>query len=183
MANKPSVADQVFNGLRLATLVVLVCVTGTLFVWGALVVSHEVAGSVMIGWLALAVAFVILLLNLDGWAKILPGLLALAAFNAVLMAVSGHIFNKPSVLVSRGVAFGSAAALALAALISARFHGKRLSILDRIVLVAYVGFILLGLVSQWLLLSFTLGTLVLAVPWIKSQLHGSRPKPHHESGY
>ncbi|SRR5581483_3700910 len=79
MANKPSVGDQVVSGLRLAGLVVLACVTGTLFVWGALVVSHEVAGSVVMGWAALAVALVILLLNLNGWARMLPAFLALAA--------------------------------------------------------------------------------------------------------
>jgi hypothetical protein len=180
MANKPSVGNQVLSGLRLAGLVVLACVTGTLFVWGALVVSHEVAGSVLMGWAALAVALVILLLNLNGWARMLPGFLALAALNALLMAASGHMLNKPSVQVSRGMALGSAIALAIAAVISAQFHGKRLSLLDRVVLVAYVGFILLGLVSQWILVSFILGALVLAVPWLDHRLRGSRERQRRD---
>jgi hypothetical protein len=151
---------------------VLACVTGTLFVWGALVVSHEAAGSVLMGWVALAVALVLLVLNLNGWARMLPGFLALAAFNALVMAASGHMLNAPSLQVSRSMALGSAIALAVAAVISAQFHGKHLSRLDRVVLVAYVGFILLGLVSQWVLVSFSLGTLVLAVPWLDTLLRG-----------
>lgn len=176
MTKTPSVGDQMVSGLRLAGLVVLACVTGTLFVWGALVVSHEAAGSILMGWAALAVALVILVLNLNRWARMLPGFLALAALNALLMAASGHMLNKPSVQVSRGMALGTAIALAVAAVISAQFHGKRLSRLDRVVLVVYVGFILLGLLSQWVLVSFSLGTLILAVPWLDSRLRGSHSR-------
>ena len=154
MTRGPSVKDQVVNGLRLTGLVVLACVAGILFVWGTLVVSHEAAGSVVMGWVALAIGFLVLVLNLNGWARMLPGFLFLAALNALVMAASGHMLNNPSAQVSRSMALGSAIALAVAAVISAQFHGKRLSSLDRVVLVAYVGFILLGLVSQWVLVSF-----------------------------
>lgn len=176
MTKKPSAGDQIVSGLRQAGLVILACVTGTLFVWGSLVVSHEAAGSVFVGWAALAAALLILVFNLNGWARMLPGLLALASVNALVMAASGHMLNRPSLQVSRGMALGSAAALAVAAVVSAQFHGKRLSLLDRVVLVAYVGFILLGLVSHWVLVSFSLGTLVLAVPWLDSRIRGSRSR-------
>jgi hypothetical protein len=70
MREKRSVWDQVVSGLRLAWWVVLTCVTGILLVRGTLVVSHQAAGSVAMGWATLAIGFVILVLNLNGWARI-----------------------------------------------------------------------------------------------------------------
>ncbi len=162
---KRSPKDQITSGLRLAGLVLLTFLTAVLLLWGALVVSSRVAGSVLMGWTALAAGFVILILNLRGCAKMLPGFLALAAFNALVMAASGHLLNDPSTPVPRAMATGCAIALAVGSVLSARLYGKHLSRLDRVVLVTYVGFILLGFVSQWLFISLTLGDLVLAVPW------------------
>ena len=176
MSEKRSVSDQVISGLRLSGWVVLTCVTGILLVRGTLVVSHQAAGSVAMGWATLAIGFVILVLNLDGWAKVLPGLLALAAFNALVMAASGHVLNDLSTPVSRSMAIGSAIALAIASAVSIHFYGKRLSLLDRVILVAYVGFILLGFASRWVLVSFGLGTLVLAVPWLYTLVRRECPR-------
>lgn len=170
MTKRASTGDQVASGFRLAGLIVLACVAGILFAWGGLVVSREAAGSLLMGWVAIAIAFVILVLNLQGWAKMLPGFLVLAAFNAVIMAASGHVLNNPSAQVSRSMALGSAIAFAVAAVVSAQFDSRRLSLLDRVVLVAYIGFILLGLVSGRVLVSFSLGTVVLAVPWLNRQV-------------
>jgi len=152
------------GGLRLAGLVLLACGAGLLLVCGALVVSHKAAGSTLLGWAFIAVGFLILLLNLSGWVRALPGFLLLAALNSVVMAVSGHVLDNPSATVSRGMALGTAVALALAAVISAQFDSTGLSLLDRTVLVAYVGFLVLGIVTGWPLGCVIVGAAVLAFP-------------------
>jgi hypothetical protein len=171
---KRSIQEQVISGLQLAGSVLLACLVGTLFVWGALLISHEVRGSAVMGCVALGAGLVILVSNLDGWARMLPGFLALAAFNSLVMAASGHVLNSPSTQVSRSLAIGSAAALVVGSVASVHFHGKKLSSLDRFVLVAYVGFLLLGFVSRWVVFSLALGALVLAIPYLVSLIRSER---------
>lgn len=158
------------SGFRLAALALLGCLTATILVWGALVVSHHAAGSFFWGYVALAVAIAVIVLNVRAWIKMLPGVLALGALNALIMAASGHVLNNPSALISRSMAVGSAIALAVAAVISAHFDSKHLTFLDRAVLVIYVGFVLLGRVTGWVLVSFELGAVALAIPWATGRL-------------
>lgn len=174
MRERRSIQNQVRGGLRLAGLVLLACVAGLLMVWGGLVVSHKAAGSTALGWLAIAVAFLILVLNLPGCVRALPGFLILAALNALTMAASGHVLDNPSATVSRGMALGSAAAFLLAAVVSARFDSYRLSLQDRVVVVLYVGLLVLGVATGWGFVCFILGAAVLASPWLASQLSTHR---------
>jgi hypothetical protein len=177
MAMKRSAKEQAVSGLRIAGLIIPAASTAGLLIWGGLVVTGRFPGSVGMAWAALAAGFAILIFNLNGFAKMLPGFLALATLNAVAMAASGHVLNDPSTPVSRTMAIGTAVALGVGSVLSARFHGKHLSLLERVVLVVYVGLILVGFVSRSVALSWSLGTVVLAIPWVNSRIRGCHPTP------
>jgi MFS family permease len=169
-----SVQEQVISGLQLAGSVVLACLAGIFFVWSASLVAHGDRRSVILACAVFAVGLAILVLNLDAWARMLPGFLALAAFNSLVTAKSGHIISS-STQVSRGVALGSAFAFVIGSVASAHFHDKRLTTLDRFALVAYVIFILLAFMGRWVVCYLALGALILAIPWLVSKMR-SREK-------
>jgi fucose 4-O-acetylase-like acetyltransferase len=117
MGNSTTVS-QIESGFRKAGLALYVI--GTLFplFGGAAIASGQsYYYSPPIGWLLLFAAAVILILEIDRWRKILPVLLAFAAFNGAVAVFSGHLTNKPGIPIPRfdalalTVFFGASAAL------------------------------------------------------------------------
>lgn len=176
MRRNPSIQDELISGLRLASLVVLTCAAAILLIWGTLIVSRHAQGSIVLGWVALALGFLIVLSNPKRLARLLPGLLALAALNAFVMGLTGTLLSSSSRQVSRPMAWGTGIALAVGAFASTYFYNRKLRAVDRLVLGAYVACILAGVASQHVLLWFTAGTLALSAPWLVDRIRETMHK-------
>jgi hypothetical protein len=95
------VGKQVKNGFRRAGAWLLGF--GWLFlVFGGLaIITTPPPPSAVLGWVLLSIAAVVLILTMDKWVRVFPGLLAYGVLGSTLMLVNGHAVNHPEVDVPR----------------------------------------------------------------------------------
>jgi len=174
MRHKGPWKKHVVGGLRITGLMIAGFLVFGLLLWGAAVAFSKLPGPKGPAWVALIVACGIAVHTAQRWAKALPGLLILAAFNSLVSAGTGHLINNPRVPFPREVALGAALLFLASSVLSAQFYDRRLGTVDRIALLAYVGFMVWGWLSKLLLTSLTLGVVVFVLAWVN---HRFRRRP------
>lgn len=137
--------------------------------------------SPVVGWVLLGVAAVIALVTMDHWVKVFPGLLAFGILGTILELLDGHALNNPQVPVSRPDGAIVLLVCALGTAISVTLAKRRLRLLDRIALFAFV-FCFFWQAAQPKLMRFALGIglgmLVLA--WFYNYLSGRAAHPRKD---
>lgn len=99
----------------------------------------------LFGWLILAVLMWIAAITAERWVRILPGMLGMAALNALYSLFSGHFgLNSPKPI-ARPTAGLMAAALITGAYLSTAYMKRKLSAVDRAVLACVIASLLAGL--------------------------------------
>ena len=166
MRTKRSWKKEVASGLRICGLMIAGFLVFAQLLWGAGVAFSKLPGPKGPAWVALLVAVGIVVQTVERWKRVLPGLLILAAFNALVMALSGHLINNPRVVISREVSVGAALLFVAASVLSARFYDRRLGLVDRIAILSYVAFFTWGWLSNLFLTPLMLGTAVLGAAWL-----------------
>jgi len=78
----------------------------------------------------------VFVLTIDDWIKAFPGVMAVATVNSLITISSGHATGNPSVLIPRSTAILATLLLAGGTALSVTFRTKRVSVPDRIALLA-----------------------------------------------
>jgi hypothetical protein len=91
-----------------------------------------------LGWGLLGIAALVLAFTMDRWVKVFPGLLAYGVVGSILMLMNGHAVNHPEVLVSKLEAALLIVFFATAAALSFTFTKHKLTVPDRIALIAFI---------------------------------------------
>lgn len=174
--------EQLISGFRIAALGISGFVVFGLLLWSAGVVFGRLEGPKGPAWMALLVAVGVTAYTVDRWRKALPGLLLLGAFNALVMASSGHMINNPKIAVPREVSISAALLLVTSSILSAHFYDKPLRLVDRAALLSFVGFTLFGMLSDFVVTSLLLGALVLFVGYANNKIWHGRIKNSRAAG-
>ena len=170
---KKSSKKEALYALKFAGWVLFTIFTLGLLFGGAVHVAEP------IGWLALAAAFVILLVTIQQWGKQLYGLLFLAAFNALIMAGSGHNFSYPPVSVPRWQALTLAGLLALSAFLCRWNENFRLRVIDKAALLLFIGCFVWSIGSGLVIVPLAVGAAGLAVA--RGLAHSHRGKGEQDT--
>jgi hypothetical protein len=99
---------------------------------GAAIVLGVTSRLRIIGWPILIVGVCLALWAMDYWVRVLPGILSCAALNGLIITVSGHALNQPSVAVDRLTATLATIAVGFSAFLATTFKNGPLSFLDRL---------------------------------------------------
>src|SRR5579859_1487095 len=133
---------QVKNGFKRAGMILFSITTVGLFLGGIAAVCFPktinpdsfLVRSPGIGWIFLAVATVILIVMMDRWVKILPGLIAYAILGDLIALTTGH-YGK--LAVPRRDAFIALLFLSAFTVASLTFQERALNMVDRVALLVF----------------------------------------------
>lgn len=138
--------------------------------------------SPVVGWVLLGIAAIIEVATMDHWVKVFPGLLAFGILGGMLELLDGHALNNPPVPVSKHDAAIILVVCVLGTAISATFTKRRLRLLDRVALFAFV-FCFFWQAAQPKLMRVALGMGigVLALAWLYNHLtrQAAQPRSDH----
>jgi NAD/NADP transhydrogenase beta subunit len=118
------------------------------FVWGGLKVlsaPDTAKHSHLAGWAILALASAVMIATMNHWVKYLQLILGGGILGGLLVTIQGHTLN--GALFPRSVAAALTVLLIGSSLISRTLAGRKLRILDRVALVAFLGALLGGMVQ------------------------------------
>ena len=118
------------------------------FVWGALKVlsaPDTAKHSHLAGWAILVIASALMIATMDHWVKYLQVILGGGILGGLLVTVQGHTLNGAPF--PRSIAAALTALLIGSSLISRTLAGRKLRILDRVALVAFLGALVGGMVQ------------------------------------
>lgn len=130
--------SQVKSGFRLAGLVLVGFVVGAMFFGG---VASLFFPSVHSRWLApvfLVISVPIMFLTMERWVKVMAGFLGLAVLNGLLSISSGHVLASPTMPISRLDALYLTIFYAMAATLTSTMKARRLTLMDRISVMAFL---------------------------------------------
>lgn len=102
------------------------------------------------GWLILAVLMWIAAIAAERWARILPGMLGIAALNALYSLVSGRFGLNPPKPIARPIAAVMMVALTAGAYLATGYMNRKLTKVDKAALACAIGSLLAGLSQQQL---------------------------------
>ena len=100
------------------------------------------------GWVVLAMLMSIAAITAERWVSILPGMLGVAALNALYSLVSGHFGLNPPRPIAPPVAGVMMAALMAGGYLATRYMNRKLTTVDRASLACAIGSLLAGLSQQ-----------------------------------
>jgi hypothetical protein len=144
---------QVKNGFRTAGWVLFTITTVFLLLGGITAICFPntiepysfLRHSPGIGWIFLAVSTVILIVMMDRWVKILPGIIGYAIVGALIALETGHYGHLP---VPRGQALIALLFLSVVTALSLTFQKRTLNVVDRIALLTFVFCLVFGMASE-----------------------------------
>jgi len=146
VADKRTVAEQIKSGFRLAGgwLLGLVWLA---IVFAGLGEAFDAAGQFpegphahrFLGYALLTVAGLTMLIAAEYWKRFFPGIMIAAVLNSLLELLRGHAVNHPSVPVSATTAGIHLLVSAGVAVLTLTFKNRKLSLVDRAALLAFVG--------------------------------------------
>lgn len=132
------------------------------------------------GWALLALAAVIVLVTMDRWVKFFPGLLAYGVLGSVLTLVDGHAVNHPEVAVSRSEGMAMVAFCTFAAALSFTFTKRKLCVMDRVALFAFVAcFFWQAAVPKFMWVAMGAGFCFLLFAWLYDSYQHRRGDGSH----
>ncbi len=135
---KPGTMAQVKSGLQLAALTLLFFGVAGLFLAGVAYSFFPTGHSHALGLVFLIVSVPVMVVTMNRWVKVLAGLLALAVLNGLLSVGTGHLLANPTQPISRADAFYMTVLFAVAAALASTLKGRRLNLVDRIAVMAFV---------------------------------------------
>ena len=135
---KPGTMAQVKSGLRLAALYLLFFAIAGLFVAGVGYSFFPKGHSRALGLVFLVVSVSVMVVTMNRWVKVLAGILALAVLNGVLSISTGHLLANPTQPISRLDALYITVFFAVAAALASTLKGRKLNLVDRIAVMAFV---------------------------------------------
>jgi hypothetical protein len=109
------------------------------------VAASQTSYPAALGWAVLAVLMGIAAITAERWVSVLPGMLGLAALNALYSLVSGHFGLNPPRPIARPIAGVMMAALIAGAYLATQYMSRRLTTVDRASLACAIGSLLAGL--------------------------------------
>lgn len=118
------------------------------FVWGGLKVLSQpdtAKHSHLAGWAILVIAAAVMLATMNHWVKYLQLILGGGILGGLLVTTQGHTLNGAPF--PRSIAGALTALLIGSSLISGTLAGRKLRILDRLALVAFLGALVGGMVQ------------------------------------
>jgi hypothetical protein len=135
---KPGTMSQVKSGLQLAALTLLFFVIAGLFFAGVAYSFFPTGHSRALGLIFLIISVPVLVVTMNRWVKVLAGLLALAVLNGLITMGTGHLLANPTQPISRVDALFMTVLFAVAAALASTLKGRRLNLVDRIAVMAFV---------------------------------------------
>jgi hypothetical protein len=120
------------------------------------IVAGQTSYPVALGWMVLTALVWIAAVTAERWVRVLPGMLGVAALNAIYSLISGHFGLNPPRPIARSMAGLMAAALMAGAYLATAYIKRRLSAIDRAVLAFAIAFLLVGLSQAQLALPATI---------------------------
>ncbi len=108
------------------------------------------------GWLILALLMWTAAIMAERWVRILPGMLGVAALNALYSLVSGHFGLNPPKPIGRPIAAMMMVALIMGAYLATSYMNRRLTAADRVALAFAIVSLLVGLSEAQLALPATI---------------------------
>lgn len=97
------------------------------------------------GWIILTLLMWIAAITAERWVRILPGMLGVAALNALYSLVSGHFGLNPPKPIGHPIAALMMVALIMGAYLATAYMNRRLTAADRVVLALAIVSLLVGL--------------------------------------
>jgi hypothetical protein len=104
--------------------------------------------SLISGWVLLTISAAIVIVEMQRWVKVLPGILVFAVLNGLIMLFTGHLLNNASIGVSRFDVTVLTVFFAVSSYLSRTFKDRKLRVIDRIALFIFVSSIAWFLVSD-----------------------------------
>jgi hypothetical protein len=189
---KPGTMSQVKSGLQLAALTLLFFVIAGLFFAGVAYSFFPTGHSRALGLIFLIISVPVLVVTMNRWVKVLAGLLALAVLNGLITMGTGHLLANPTQPISRVDALFMTVLFAVAAALASTLKGRRLNLVDRIAVMAFVSILawLICYEGARITLASTdfvlmgLGLCCLAIAWGYDRLQRRRGRglPGHDLG-
>jgi hypothetical protein len=190
--DRRSIIEQVLSGLKVAAVGIFGIATIGMF-WGGITVLttpgrvaswsflfHRISvggHSIIAGWVCLVISAAILILTMDRWVNILPGILAYSTFGGLVMLAGGRYNGIPVPWQAALflVVFGIATTL-----VSFSFCKRKLSVIDRIVLMAFQACMPLSATTDVSIMykALSAGFSLLIVGWIVNRFQHHRPATH-----
>ena len=132
---------EIISGFRLTGGVLLGILLMTCVVYGAhlAIFGGSQRVSRPIGGIIASTAFGLIALTVQRWAKYFAGWVIWGVYNSILMAISGHVLNEPSIRISRWYALATGAVYLATALPTRRFtNAYTLRTLDKFALMTWI---------------------------------------------
>jgi hypothetical protein len=114
------------------------------------VASSQTSYPAVVGWIVLGMLMGIAAITADRWARVLPGMVGVAALNALYSTVSGHFGLNPPKPIARETAAVMMVALMAGAYLATRYMNRKLTKVDRASLACATGSLLAGLSQEQL---------------------------------
>jgi hypothetical protein len=88
-------------------------------------------GPWFLGWALLIAGSIAAILTVDSWAPVLPGIFGVAALNGLIISISGHALNQPTIPISPLIGVLFTVVMACASVATASFANRDLTNMDR----------------------------------------------------
>jgi len=180
-----TVRKQIKSGFRLAAAWLLGFAWLFLVFGGLAIITTPPPPSAILGWVLLSIAAVILVVTMDRWVRVFPGLLAYGIFGSILILVDGHALNHPEVLITRPEALVLIAFFAAGTILSFTFTKHRLTVPDRIGLFVFIlCFFWQAVAPRLMIIALAIGFACLIGAWGCDRVRRRRPgdgspRPNH----
>ncbi len=169
--SEDTVGKQIKSGFRRAGAWLLGFVWLGLVFAGMAIAFTPSPHSPAVGWMLLGIAALVLVLTMDRWVKVFPGLLAYGVVGSILMLMNGHAVNHPEVPVSRLEAALLIVFFAAAAALSFTFTNHKLTLPDRIALLIFIFcFFWQAVAPRVMLIALAIGFACLVGAWAYDRL-------------
>ena len=144
--NRSGNESQIKRGFRMAALTLVFFFVAVLFFGGMQIVFFPnsidsdsfIGHHHSMGWGLLIGSAAIMAITVQGWARVLAGLLALAVLNGMLSFSTGHLMANPARPISRLDALYVTAFFAVAAGLASTLKGRKLNVVDRACVLVFV---------------------------------------------
>lgn len=167
--------SSVIRGLRVGEAVI----TSILLLGGTGIAAGQSRFRPLVGWLLLALGAVVLIIEIKHWVKVVPAVFAYGILMALLQLQTGQIPGHIGLHVSRLQGLWVLLLYVGIAVVSATIALRKLTVLDEVALLAFVGLFLWGYVAPSSingLIKMTSGLGCLFVAWVFDRVkrRGSR---------
>jgi len=140
---------------------------------GAFSEGHQ--PSLIIGYALLVAAVAIMVLTAEHWKRVFPGIMLVAVLNSLLELTRGHTVNNPAMPVSHATAIVHLIVTTGVTLLTLTFKNRRLTVLDRFALLAFVVSFFWGAVDhRFASVKLVIGACCILVAWAVDRLKTGR---------